>query len=82
MTDDYLPSTVGAARMPAVTMKANSPVYDLLDAHQIADELGVSVKTVRRWMSTGQLRSAPIGNRRLTRREDLTAFLHSRIEND
>lgn len=48
---------------------------DLLDAEQISAELIVNVKTVRRWMSTRQLRNFKLGPRRVTRRAWLEQFL-------
>jgi hypothetical protein len=51
---------------------------DLLDAEQIAHELGVNVKLVRRWQATGQLRSARLGDRRRTRRAWLEQFIDDR----
>lgn len=51
---------------------------DLLDAEQIAAELGVNVKLVRRWMTDGDLRSVPLGRRRVVRRAWLEAFIDAR----
>jgi excisionase family DNA binding protein len=51
---------------------------DLLDAEQIAAELRVNVKTVRRWQADGDLPSTPIGRRRLTRRAWLEQFIDDR----
>jgi len=51
---------------------------DLLDAEQIAHELGVNVKLVRRWHATGELRSARLGDRRRTRRAWLEEFIDAR----
>ena len=48
---------------------------DLLDAEQIAREVGVNVKLVRRWHSTGVLRSSRLGNRRVSRRAWLEQFI-------
>lgn len=48
----------------------------LLTPAQIADELHVTVATVRRWISTGDLRAAKAGPRLWTvRRSDLDRFL-------
>jgi Helix-turn-helix domain len=51
---------------------------DLLDAEQIADELDVNVKLVRRWMTDGDLPSVKLGNRRVVRRAWLEAFIDAR----
>jgi Helix-turn-helix domain len=51
---------------------------DLLDADQISAELGVNVKTIRRWMTDGDLRNLKLGNRRVTRRSWLEQFLDDR----
>jgi predicted site-specific integrase-resolvase len=51
---------------------------DLLDAEQIGAELGVNVKLVRRWMTDGDLRSVPLGRRRVVRRAWLEAFIDAR----
>lgn len=55
---------------------------DLLDAEQIAHELGVNVRLVRRWHATGELRSAPLGNRRRTRRAWLEQFIDDRANGE
>lgn len=48
----------------------------LLTPAQVADELQVTVGTVRRWITTGELRAAKAGPRRWTvRRSDLDRFL-------
>ncbi len=48
----------------------------LLTPAQVAQELHVTVGTVRRWITTGELRAAKAGPRRWTvRRSDLDRFL-------
>jgi excisionase family DNA binding protein len=43
---------------------------------QVADELHVTVVTVRRWITTGQLVASKAGPRKwIVRRSDLAAFL-------
>jgi excisionase family DNA binding protein len=43
---------------------------------QVAEELQVTVVTVRRWIASGELRASKAGPRRWTiRRSDLDAFL-------
>lgn len=43
---------------------------------QVADELHVTVVTVRRWITTGQLPASKAGPRKwMVRRSDLAAFL-------
>jgi len=43
---------------------------------QVADELHVTVVTVRRWITTGQLAASKAGPRKwMVRRSDLSAFL-------
>lgn len=50
----------------------------LLTPAQVADELQVTVVTVRRWIANGDLRAAKAGPRRwMVRRPDLAAFLRS-----
>jgi len=45
---------------------------------QVAEELHVTVVTVRRWIANGELRATKAGPRRWTiRRSDLDAFLAS-----
>ena len=57
-----------------------SDVLDLIDAKGIAAELGVHVVTVRKLLSTGELPSTKVGNRRLVRRRDLVKFIDDRID--
>ncbi len=48
----------------------------LLTPTQVAEDLQVTVITVRRWITTGALRASKAGPRRWTvRRSDLDAFL-------
>jgi hypothetical protein len=51
---------------------------ELLDAEQIAAELRVNVKRVRRWMSTHELRNVRVGRRRVSRRAWLEEFIDAR----
>lgn len=52
------------------------PSEPLLSPTQIADELHVTVATVRRWITTGELRASKAGPRLWTvRRSDLDRFL-------
>ena len=51
---------------------------EILDAVQIGQRLGVHPVTVRRWMTTGELRTRKIGRRRVSRREWLDAFIDGR----
>jgi excisionase family DNA binding protein len=53
---------------------AERPRY--LRAAEIADIVGVSVRTVRRWMSGGILRSVKVGGARLVAEADLLQLLH------
>jgi excisionase family DNA binding protein len=47
-----------------------------LTPSQVADELHVTVVTVRRWIATGQLVASKAGPRKwMVRRSDLAAFL-------
>jgi excisionase family DNA binding protein len=51
-------------------------VESFLTPAQIADELHVTVVTVRRWITTGELRASKAGPRRwMVRRSDLDEFL-------
>jgi excisionase family DNA binding protein len=48
----------------------------LLTPAQVADEVHVTVATVRRWITTGELRASKAGPRRwMIRRSDLDDFL-------
>jgi len=52
------------------------PDEQYLTPAQIADELQVTVVTVRRWITSGELRASKAGPRRwMIRRSDLDAFL-------
>ena len=56
--------------------RALTVIEQLLTPAQVADELHVTVGTVRRWITTGELRAAKAGPRRWTvRRSDLDRFL-------
>ena len=46
-----------------------------LCADQIARKLGVSVRTVRRWLASGLLQSVRIGGRRLVAKVELERLL-------
>jgi len=52
----------------------------LLTVPQVADQLQVSIDTVRRWCRTGALRCIPLGDRAgyRVRQEDLNQFLEER----
>ena len=54
------------------------PRPDLLDSEDIAAETGVNIKTVRRWMSSGELRCFRLGRRYVTRRAWFETFLDDR----
>lgn len=49
-----------------------------LTIHQVADQLGVSDKTVRRWVWDGELRHHRLGSSIRISEEDLAAFLAAR----
>jgi excisionase family DNA binding protein len=56
----------------------NANPDSLLTPSQVADELQVTVVTVRRWIAHGGLRASKAGPRRwMVRRADLAAFLKS-----
>jgi excisionase family DNA binding protein len=48
------------------------------DVHGIAEELGVDVQTVRRWIQSGKLRAFKPGKEYRVREEDLEEFLAAR----
>ena len=56
------------------------PEYDLLTMEQVAKRLGVSLKTVYRWVGSGELPVSLIGKRtyRIFER-DLIKFVYSKI---
>jgi excisionase family DNA binding protein len=53
---------------------------ELLDVGKVAEELGVHVDTVRKWIREKQLRAVKLGRRGgyRIRRSDLDAFLRKR----
>ena len=55
---------------------------DLLDAVEIGQQLGVHPVTVRKWMTSGALRTRKLGNRRVSRRSWLDAFIDGRTPTD
>jgi len=59
-----------------------APTDELLDAVQIGAELKVHPVTVRKWMTTGQLRSRKVGRRRVARRTWVDDFVDDRTPDD
>lgn len=53
-------------------------VISFRDVHGIADELGVDVQTVRRWIQSGKLRAFKPGKEYRVREADLEEFLAAR----
>ena len=55
------------------------PGYELLSMEQVAKKLGVSLKTIYRWIDSGELPVSQIGRRtyRIFER-DLIKFIYSR----
>jgi excisionase family DNA binding protein len=53
-------------------------VISFRDVHGIADELGVDVQTVRRWIHTGKLKAFKPGKEYRVREADLEEFLAAR----
>lgn len=47
---------------------------------EVADQTGVSVRTVGRWVTTGRLASVRVGGVVLVRPVDLEAFLAAHVE--
>lgn len=62
-------------------MAVSDDDLDLLDAHQIGRMLGMHVTTVRRLQREGEIASAEIGNRRVSRRADVARYVRDRIDN-
>jgi excisionase family DNA binding protein len=59
------------------------PDEQYLTPAQIAHELQVTVVTVRRWITSGELRASKAGPRRwMVRRSDLEAFLSGAARSD
>jgi excisionase family DNA binding protein len=57
-------------------VRVNVASEPLLTPAQVAEEVHVTVATVRRWIATGELRASKAGPRRWTiRRSDLDDFL-------
>jgi excisionase family DNA binding protein len=50
---------------------------DNLTIEEVARELRAPLSSVRQWIRTGKLRSFRPGKRRLVRRVDIEAFIHS-----
>jgi excisionase family DNA binding protein len=51
---------------------------ELLTTSQVAEELKIDVKTVRKWINNGELEASDLGREYRVRRRDLEAFLESR----
>lgn len=51
------------------------PVYELYTARETADNLGVSERTVRRWIEAGKLSAEKVGGEFRVRQEDAIAAL-------
>ena len=51
---------------------------ELLTTSQVAEELKIDVKTVRKWINNGELEASDLGREYRVRRRDLDAFLESR----
>jgi excisionase family DNA binding protein len=60
--------------MPAQSLSRNS----FLSVADVADHLGVSDKTIRRWIGGGELHAHRLGRQIRINSDDLTAFLASR----
>jgi excisionase family DNA binding protein len=60
--------------MPASSLYST----DMLSIKQAAARLGISPKTVRRWIEAGQLHIHRLGRRITIAEEDLTLFLAAR----
>ena len=59
--------------------REEEPMSDeLLDAVEIGKEWHVHPVTVRKWMSTGELRNRKLGRRRVSRRRWVDAFIDGR----
>lgn len=51
-----------------------------LRAREIARELGITERTVRRWIASGELPSVRIGGARLVARADLERLLNPSVQ--
>lgn len=59
----------------SVPAAANAPALDVLSTEQAADLAGVTAKTVRAWIASGDLPAGRRGRRRTVLRADLQAFM-------
>jgi excisionase family DNA binding protein len=60
-----------------------SSSQELLTPAEVAEELKVTVVTIRRWIASGALRASKAGPRRwMVRRSDLDAFLSDSATRD
>lgn len=76
------PSTVSAERAPTpavelLEMKMTEKLAYTVD--EAAAAIGVSSRTIRRFMSTRELPIVKIGHRSLIRTEDLNQFVNARL---
>jgi excisionase family DNA binding protein len=57
--------------------------HEYVTPAQVADELQVTVVTVRRWIASGELRASKAGPRRwMIRRSDVDAFVSGQTSRD
>ena len=57
---------------------SSNPKYRFFTEQQVADMTGVSVRTVRRWVASGELASHRLGRAVRISEADLLAFLAAR----
>ncbi len=62
--------------MPATRDRHPEPLMDIPDTARIC---GVSEKTIRRWISGGELPAAKLGNQWRIRPKDLDDFIRDRL---
>lgn len=66
-------------RNTAMTRALEGRPVPLLDIAAVSEFCGVSEKTVRRWISAGELQAAKLGNQWRIRRRDLDDFVRDRL---
>ena len=60
-------------------LRSSASLSKLLDIPGVADLCGVSEKTVRRWIGTGELPAAKLGSQWRIRPRDLEDFIRERV---
>ncbi len=76
--DDLLALVKRALAEVLAERGAERPPRRFLTVKTVSDELGVSERTVRRWVRTGALRTMPLGRQHRIERAELERFQRER----